>query len=396
MTEKDVIRAGYGISYIPFADNTYAYNFPVKQNNTFNPLNSFVPALLPDGRIASMGSGFPAPVAATIPSSGIIDNPPAQVYDVINPKFREGYVQSWNLAYQRALPGNFIMEAAYVGNKGVRIPMPFNLNAGRILGAGAAGRPLFARFNRNVDTNLRFASSDSEYNSLQVKFDKRYSNGFLLTTAYTWSRAMANAGDDNGGPMWYINPERNWARAGFDRRHSFVQSYIYELPFGKGRRWLQSGPATWVLGGWQVNGILTLMSGQAINFSSNVPNNAPGNGQTPNINGPFRVTGGVNDTTWFDTSVFSAPATNTFGNVGRNAASGPNFYNLDASIFKEFRMAERWQLELRGEAFSVTNSTRWQLANPNTDVNSANFGRITNTRDGAGNRQIQLGAKLTF
>lgn len=396
LTEKDVIRAGFGISYIPFADNTYAYNFPVKQNNTFNALNSFQPAVLPDGRIASMSNGFPAPITATIPASGIITNPQAtQVYDVINSQFKEGYVQAWNFAYQRALPWNFTMEAAYVGNKGIHIPMPFNLNSGRVLGAGASGRPYFARFGRNVDTNFRFASSDNEYNALQVKFDKRYSNGFLLTTAYTWSRAMANAGDDNGGPAWYINPERNWARAGFDRRHSFVQSYIYELPVGRGKRWLSEGFLTHVLGGWQVNGILTLQTGQAINFTSNVPNNAPGNAQTPNVNGPFRVTGGINDTAWFDTSVFSAPAANTFGNVGRNAASGPSFANLDASLFKQFRFTERWNLEFRAEAFAVTNSPRWQLNNPNTNFENANFGRITGAM-GTANRAMQLGAKLSF
>lgn len=394
VTDKDVFRAGYGISYVPFPDNTYAYNFPVKQNNTFNPLNSFSPALLPDGRIASMSNGFPAPIAAVIPQNGIITNPQAQVYDVINTQFREGYVQSWNLAYQRALPWNFTMETAYVGNRGVRIPMVYNLNAGLVLGAGAAGRPLFARFNRNVDTNMRFVGSDSEYNSLQVKFDKRYSNGFLITTAYTWSRAMANAGDDNGGPAWYINPERNWARAGFDRRHTFNQSYIYELPFGRGRRWLNQGGATdWVLGGWQLNGILTLMSGGAINFSSSQPNNAPGNAQTPNVSGPFRILGGINDTPWFDTSVFSQPAANTFGNVGRNAASGPGFANLDASLFKQFRVKEGWELEFRAEAFSATNSPTWQLNNPNTNVNDPNFGLV---RGAGGNRSIQLGAKLTF
>ncbi len=393
LTEKDVFRMGYGISYIPFADNTYAYNFPVKQNNTFNGLNSFSPAVLSDGRIASMANGFPPPIAATIPSSGIIANPQNQVYDVIDKSFREGYVQSWNIAYQRALPRNFAFEAAYVGNKGVHVPMPYNLNAGQVLGAGAAGRPYFAAYGRNVDTNFRFASSDNEYSGLQIKLDKRYSNGLLITTAYTWSRAMANAGDDNGGPAWYINPERNWARAGFDRRQTFNQSYIYELPFGRGRRFLQAGPASWILGGWQLNGILTLMTGPAINFSSSAPANAPGNAQTPNINGPFRVTGGVNDTTWFDTTMFSAPASNTFGNVGRNAASGPGFFNLDGSLFRQVRLTERFSLELRAESFSVTNSPRWQLNNPNTNVNDANFGYI---RGAGGNRSMQLGAKLIF
>jgi hypothetical protein len=244
-----------------------------------------------------------------------------------------------------------------------------------------------------VNTNLRFASGDNEYNAMQIKVDKRYSNGFLLTTAYTWGRAMANGGDDNGGPAWYINPDRNWARAGFDRRHTFVQSYIYELPFGKGQRYAQSGPAAWVLGGWQLNGILTLMSGSAINFSSTAPNNAPGNAQTPNVTGPFRVLGNINDAPWFDTSVFSAPAANTFGNVGRNAASGPNFYNLDASLFRNLQVTERFKLEIRAEAFALPNSPRWQLNNPNTNVNDANFGRV---RGAGGNRSLQLGLRLMF
>lgn len=393
LNEKNVVRMGFGMSFIPFADNTYAYNFPVKQNNTFNPLNSFVPARLPDGRTASLGNGFPAPIAATIPSDGIISNPQNQVYDVIDKNFREGYVQSWNVAYQRTLPMNFTFEAAYVGNRGVRIPMPFNLNSGRVLGAGAAGRPYFARFGRNVDTNFRFSSGDSEYNAMQVKVDKRYSNGFLLTTAYTWSRAMANSGDDNGGPAWYINPERNWARAGFDRRHTFNQSFIYELPFGKGKRWVTEGVGSWILGGWQLNGLLTLMSGASINFSSTAPNNAPGNAQTPNVSGPFEVLGAVNDSPWFNTRVFSAPAANTFGNVGRNAASGPAFYNLDASLFRTFDIKERYKVEFRAEAFSLPNSPSWQLNNPNTNVNDPNFGLV---RGAGGNRSMQLGLRFLF
>jgi hypothetical protein len=391
MTDRDVFRAGYGISYVPFADNTYAYNFPVKQNNTFNPVNSYVPALLPDGRVANMTNGFPAPVTATIPTNGIITNPPVQVYDVIDPNFREGYVQSWNLAYQRALPWNMTLETAYVGNKGIRVPMPYNLNAGLVLGAGAAGRP----YGRNVDINYRFAAGDNEYNALQVKFDKRYSNGFILTTAYTWARAMLNLGDDNGGPAFYINPERNWSRAGFDRKHTFVQSYIYELPFGKGKPWLNQGAAQYVLGGWQVNGILTLMSGQAINFSSNVANNAPGNAQTPNVSGPVKILGGIFDSPWFDPSVFSAPAANTFGNVGRNAGTGPGFANLDASLFKQFRFLESKELEFRAEAFAVSNSPTWQLSNPITNFNDSNFGRIRSAMAGA-NRSIQLGLKFKF
>jgi hypothetical protein len=101
----------------------------------------------------------------------------------------------------------------------------------------------------------------------------------------------------------------------------------------------------------------------------------------------------VNDAPWFDKSVFSAPAANTFGNVGRNAASGPKFFNLDASVFRTFTVTERLRVEFRAEAFGVPNSPGWQLNNPNTDVNSANFGRILGA---GGNRTMQFGARLMF
>jgi hypothetical protein len=124
-----------------------------------------------------------------------------------------------------------------------------------------------------------------------------------------------------------------------------------------------------------------------------VATNAPGNAQTPNVSGPVRILGGIFDSPWFDPSVFSAPAANTFGNVGRNAGRGPGFANLDASLFKQFRFAESKELEFRAEAFSVTNSPTWQLNNPITNFNDSNFGRI---RGAGGNRSMQLGLKFKF
>jgi hypothetical protein len=287
-----------------------------------------------------------------------------------------------------------VAEVAYVGNHGTRFPVQYNLNAAVTQGVGATGQPLFGAFGRTQDTILFFNGYDSHYNSLQAKLDKRFSGGFSMTTAYTFGKALAPVNEDAvSGFQYYVNPQRNYARTSFDRTHTFVQSYIYELPFGKNKRWLNSGPAAYVLGGWQVNGILTLMSGAPINFSSNVANNAPGNSQTPNQVKPFQVLGGVNDSPWFDTSSFVSPVANTFGNVGRNAASGPNFYNLDASLFKIFQIAERYRLEFRAEAFSLPNSPSWQLNNPNTNVNDSNFGYI---RGAGGSRTMQLGLKLQF
>jgi hypothetical protein len=111
LSEKTVIRTGFGISYAPFPDNTYAYNFPVKQNNAYEPNCSICPAVLPNGQIASFQAGFPTATPAVIPPNGIIVNPdPSQVYFQVNPHFREPYVESWNLAIQRTLPSNFVLD----------------------------------------------------------------------------------------------------------------------------------------------------------------------------------------------------------------------------------------------------------------------------------------------
>jgi hypothetical protein len=400
LNEKTVIRAGYGISYIPYPDNRYAYNFPVRQNNAFNAANTFVAA----GRMAD---GLPAPLPFTIPQDGIIRNAPNQNYEVIPLDYREGYIQSYNLAVQRALPKNFTLDVAYVGNKGTGVGQQFNANAGMVLGAGRDGRPLWARFRRDTDTNLSFIGTSTNYNSLQVKLDRRFSGGFQLTTAYTWSKSI-DYSQDNGGFAYIINSARSRARSDFDRRHMFNQSYIWELPFGRGKRWVDSGVASHVLGGWQVTGILTLMTGQSLNITAPAaPLNAPGNSNNPNYIGSgslpvlnqinFRATG-ANQATWFDTSVFRAPAAATFGNIGRNAFTGPGFFNVDASLFRRFKATERFTVEFRAESFNFTNTP--QYPNPDGGLGNATFGQITNAGIGnsadGGSRQIQLGLRILF
>jgi len=398
--EKTVIRSGYGISYIPYPDNRYAYNFPVRQNNAFNPANSFVAA----GRMAD---GMPAPLPFAVPQDGIIRNAPNQNYEVIPLDYREGYIQSYNLAVQRALPFNLTLDAAYVGNKGTRVSQQFNMNGGLVLGAGREGQPLWSRFRRDTATNLSFIGVSTNYNSLQVKLDRRFSGGFQLTTAYTWSKAI-DYSQDNGGYAYLINSARSRARSDFDRRHMFNQSYVWELPFGKGRKYANSGFVSKLAGGWQISGILSGMTGQSLNVSApNATLNAPGNSNNPNyvasgelpisktVN--FRATG-RNQPTWFDINAFQAAPSNTFGNVGRNAFTGPGFFNLDLSGFRRFRAGERFSVELRAESFNFTNTP--QYPNPDGGFGNANFGQITNAGIGSsadgGSRQIQFGLRLLF
>jgi len=391
LNEKSVVRAGYGISYMPFPDNTYAFNFPIRQNNARIAPSDFLSA-------GSMADGLFPSQPFQLPPDGIIRNPTkTEAYDYIPLDYKEGYIQSYNLAVQRSLPGNFVMEVAYVGNRGVRVPVAYNINAGLVPGAGLAGRPLYQQFGRVANVDLRFLGTNSFYNSLQVKFDRRYANGFQLTTAYTYSKAI-DYNSSNSKVWFHTNFERNRARGEFDRTHSFVQSYIYELPFGKGKRWVNSSVGALLAGGWQVNSVLTVMSGLPLQFDNSASQlNAPDTRNMPNINGPFRVLGNIGGAgLWFDTSVFSAPPNGVEGNVGRNILSGPGFFNMDFSVFRKFRITERIGSEFRFEAYNFTNTPQYAL--PNTVLGNANFGRVTGLLgDSVGNpRSMQLGLRITF
>jgi hypothetical protein len=394
MNEATVIRTGFGISYTPFPDNNYAYNYPVRANNAFNPaVASFGPAVLPNGQTATFQNGFPAPILVPIPSNGIISNPdPNSNYFTVNKNFKNPYVESWNFAVQRSLPFHFVLDVTYVGNHGVNSVVNYNLNAATFINSGNKGLPQ-AQFNRTATTSLLFAGFSTMYNALQVKLDRRFTSGLLVTTAYTWGKGMGFQTGDDGNPLFYINFQRNYARNDYDRTHTFVQSFIYDLPFGKGKKWLNSGIVSNVIGGWRTTSILTLMTGTPLNFTySSSGLNAPGNTQTPDQIAPIQLPKGINlGNPWFSTSSFGVPATGVFGNLGRNPISGPGFFNLDASLFKLINLTERFKMEVRGEALSITNTP--QFSNPNTTLGNANFGFVTGA---GGARTLQLGLKLNF
>ncbi|MFB3825324.1 MAG: carboxypeptidase regulatory-like domain-containing protein [Bryobacteraceae bacterium] len=413
---KTVIRGGFGISWFPYPDNQYAWdNYPVKDCNIYSALSTYGQALSSPGVYGSMATGYPAPQPAPISSNGIISGGTAyllsQSVNVVPLDYREGYVETWNFALQRQLPKSFTIEAAYVGNHTVRAPIAYNLNAGMTFNTGAAGRPLYQKFGKNADVLYRYAGYSNNYNSLQVKVDRRYSRGFLMTTAYTYGKALGYA-PETGGLWNYLQPRRNYSRLSFDRAHTFVQSYVYELPFGKGKPWLQSGPGRWILGDWQVSGILTLMTGLPLTFGTTVSANTPGSSITPDQTGPIAVrhmvAGPRGSELWFDTSPFRQPLdadgkTPHFGNLGRNNFDGPGLGDLDFSLFRKFQMTERIRGELRFESFNFTNTPAF--SNPNTSVGSVDFGKITGTLaglianqsvGGVGPRSIQLGLKLSF
>ena len=438
LTPQTVVRGGFAISYSPFPDNDYAFDFPVLQNNAFPDGCGcgFGQAQTSGGQLISMGpnptssvGGFPAPILVTVPANGMIPVTGTagttkllnQNYTAVNLNFREPYTESWNLAVQRSLPGKFVMEAAYVGNHGVDMPTVFNLNAAQALGVGNAGRPL-APLTGNVP--LKFRGTSSNYHALQAKLDRKLSGGFLMTTAYTYSKALGYVNENSnginstvGGLAFYIGDiRRNYAPLDFNRTHTFVQSVIYELPFGKGKRLLSSGLGGKVLGGWQVSTILTAMTGSPLTITGGSNLSAPGNVGVPDLIGPIKVLNGIGSgQPWFDVTPGTNPSdglpclgpvcqapncpslTCRVGNAPRRVFSGPGLFDLDASVFRRFPIKERFGVEFRAETFSVTNTP--QFSNPGTNYDSpSSFGFITSTRTPpfGGNRSVQLGAKLTF
>jgi hypothetical protein len=388
LTDKQVLRAGYGVSTIPFGDNTYAFNFPVKQNNQFNAANAFVP---PAG--VSMAQGFPAPVVAQIPSNGLIDvsaDPRLRngAFVTFSPDLREGLLHSWNVAYQRELGGGFTGEVAYVANHGQDIIQRLDLNASYVLGSNNDGRPQFAQFGRTASVTA-FLPYHTDYQSMQVKVDRRFRNGLLITNSYTLGKGESyDGGDSNGSISTPIDIERSWGRTVNDRTHTFVSSFVYMLPFQK------DGWARHVVNGWQISGLFTAQSGQALDITMDgALLRTPGNTQRPDLIGDPRIIGDIGGgRTWFDTSAFGAPPPNTFGNLTRagSGVEGPGYVNLDASLVKRFDFGPRYA-EFRVDAFNVTNSLH--ANNPGTTFGSATFGQITGALDP---RLVRFGLRFVF
>jgi hypothetical protein len=407
LTEKTVIRAGFGTSYTPFPDNTYAYNYPVRSNNFYtNVGNGYATTLLSNGQPATFQAGFPLPVPVAVPSNGIIPATGSllsQSFDVINLNFKNPYTETWNLAVQRSLPDHWVLDLAYLGVHGVDTVANYNMNSPMsTLGGGTASEPLNILYGKTAGATLRWAGYSSSYNALQAKVDRRFSD-LTVTTSFSWGKAMSYQTGDDGNLLWLINQRRNYARADFDRTLNFNQSYVYQLPWGKGQRWMKSGPAAYVLGNWQVSGVLSLMTGtpfyiQASGASLNTPNEQ----QTANQVAPVQILHGINTgNQWFSTASFAQPTGITFGNSGRNILSGPGLFGLNLSLFKTFSITERAKFELRCETFNFTNTP--QFSNPSNSTTSSTFGYVTGTigsgtgvNGTGGGRSVQLGAKITF
>jgi hypothetical protein len=216
--------------------------------------------------------------------------------------------------------------------------------------------------------------------------------------AYTWSKAL-NMTDDAGGAFDWNWPgifRRNYGLANYDRTHILQMAWAWEPPIGRGRRWLSSGPASWLVGNWSLNGVFYHFSGSPFSVTaSGASLNAPGNLQTADLVKPdVEKLGGVGPgQLYFDPTPFAAVTQVRFGNTGRNILRGPGVTGLDGSVFRIFPVTERLRLEFRAEAFNLTNTPRFN--NPSANVTGGNFMEVRSTRDDS-DRQFRLGLKLSF
>lgn len=396
-TSGTVVRGGYGISHTPLQGSYYANNYPIVQNIAYNSLNSFTPALNDSGQPATLAQGFPAAPQPAIPANGIIPNAPtSSLWYVVNPTYKDPYVMSYNLTLEQSLGGQWVVDAAYVGNNGRQIPGSYNMNAGMIAGAGAAGQPEYATFKRTANTQLIYKGTNSNYNSLQARLTHHFSDGLVWTSAYSYQKAMgyiSNAGSPSTF-NFYIDFQRNYSLLNYNSTHTYAQSFVYELPFGHGKRYVNTGLPSKVIGGWQLSDVVSARTGTPLLFTASAAQlNAPSNIQIPNQNGAFTKLRGIGTTrSWFNTSAFSTPVGAVFGNMGQNVYSGPGQITNNTSIFRSFPIREAMSLQLRMDALNSLNHPTF--ANPSTDLTSSSFGQVTAITGAP--RTLQFAGTLSF
>jgi hypothetical protein len=419
-TPQTIIRAGFGISYVPFVDNTYAYNYPIKTSTGYTNTPSYGPALNPVGGVINFVTGIPATPTVTFPSNGALVESAANgtigLSNLLIPTdFKNASVDSWNFAVERALPKNISLQAAYVANHGTRIDIAQNINQPRIYGQSNVYDPFNVAFGKTASVTQYFMGFSSNYESLQVQLTRRFTGGLAFNSAFTWGKAQGyQTGAQDGNVLfWSGNLRRNYNLLDFDRKKNFEQTVTYELPAGRGHRLFSTGAGEYLLGGWKTSATVGMLSG--LPFTISTTSATPGTTQTVNQTGTYQVTHKVTraaNTTWFNPASFAAPAACvaysasnpnpcTVGNTQRNQFRGPGYFSDNVSLFKTFPIRETGSVEARFNAFDMTNTPAFGL--PNGTLGS-NLGKITGTLgSGVGNvngvassRVLEAALKISF
>jgi hypothetical protein len=400
-SDKTVIRAGYGRSFDIGVFGTI-FGHAVTQNL---PVLAFQNLDSDDfQRVFTLSSGPSAPVFPAVPSNGRLPLPLGIEGRARPFKMRLPTLDAWNITVQHQMGRNTSLEVGYVGNKGTHVfagdgPGRNPNQPVSLLGVPEAQRrPFFSRFGWTQNITYYGNDADNRYNSLQAKYETRFS-GLILLTHYTLSSAKNYDAD-------YFDHDRTigYGPTSFDRKHSLSLSQVWELPFGRGKKYLggASRAADLVVGGWQISSNTVIASGLAFTPSAS--------GTNCSVNsGPCRPDRTSNDVypsnqsrdQWFIAGIGSgtpwakAPDGH-FGNVGRNTLRGPGYWVSNLALFKRFRVTERSNLEFRAEGFNIFNHVNLGQPRECVDCNPSEAGRIFNLASGATMRNFQFGLRFLF
>ncbi|MGB7925877.1 MAG: carboxypeptidase regulatory-like domain-containing protein [Pyrinomonadaceae bacterium] len=383
---RTVVRAGYGIYYDQSAlapGEALYFNAPYFDFNLFFPL---------PGLPLTLDNPFPSFFPFPLPDSAL----------AIQRDLKTAYMQHWNFNLQQELGGSRVLEVAYVGSKGTHLLSARDINQGQPTTLPFTIRPV-PQFD---DINILESRASSNYHSLQVRFQQRLDFGLSMLASYAWSKSLddasgffTSAGDANF-PQDSFNTRAERGRSNFDVRHRLSVSYAYDLPFGKGRAFLdRDGWLANVLSGWQTYGIITLQTGRPFTVAllPEIDNSGTGRSSLgfgandrPNIVGNPRLDNPTPGQ-WFNTAAFAFAPPGQFGNAGRNILDGPGYQNVNMSLVKNTALSERLNLQLRAEFFNLFNHPNFDL--PDNFLGSPTFGRILSAREP---RHIQFGVKLLF
>ena len=427
------VRAGFGTYYslidnLAFLLNSLPpYNGSAQFSGALSNITPITPGVQPPASCTG-GPNVPVPGCSIFAPQGI------------QPNAKTPTVQEWNFTIEQHLTANTVLRVAYIGSFSTHgllsvdpntIPAAICANAAGCTAGGAAtsGAPAPAASQSRVPQGAQYipvgtrpnpsvgagffwyTEGNSRYNALQTDLVRRLNKGLQFRFNYTFSKNLdmnsgltgAQANNQAQMIMDRNNVSRDWGPSALNVTHQASISAHYELPFGKGQRWMSGAGSVGnrIVGGWQLNAITTLLSG--FPFTPQVGSNRSGDGDTrnpdrPNLNPTFTgpvVTGNPNQ--WYTPAAFLLPAFGTWGNLGRGVYQGPGLATVDLSLFKGIAISERINLQIRAEAFNLLNHTNY--GTPNATVFSAggvnsSAGLITTTATTS--RQIQFGLKLIF
>jgi hypothetical protein len=384
-----VVRGGFGIFYnTPVLLQQFVSllsQYPVRNPQTFTATTA---------NPITLNNAFPAANA-----------PGSRTATGIDPTYTTPYIGEWSLGVQRALAKTTLLEVTYLGSKGTKLPSEINVNQA-VLGSGSENsrRPYqtpFAGLTFGNVTYLR-TEANSYYHSLQARLQQSNAHGLSYLVAYTNGRSIDEGagGSDSSSDSSKALPQNSYAPhserglSDFDVRQRLVVSPLYDLPFGKGSKFLTTGWGSRVAGGWQASGIVQWQTGRPFtayygsdNSNTGESSDRPNLIANPNHGAPHSVS------QWFNTAAFAPAPSGTFGNEGRNSIEGPSYAEADVALARTFPIREISNLQFRAESFNLANHPNFYNPNPSSYYGTGSFGKISQAY---AQRQLQFSLKLLF